>query len=228
MIEPLAVSLHGVRRAAVQAYETAVVLGSGTIGLMAVAALRAMGTRRIIATARHSHQARMAERLGAEIVVQAEDEQPWLDAAGMAHDRMSDSAIPSAGSPLWDTIANLTEGRGADVVFECVGGTSGGSLNQAIAISRKGGRVVSVGAPKVLVPVNVIIMLRRELSLILSHCYSVIDGRHDYEVAIDMIASGSAPVAELVTHTYPLADINKAFECAQSKESGSLKVQVLP
>jgi threonine dehydrogenase-like Zn-dependent dehydrogenase len=228
MVEPLAVSLHGVRKANMKSYETAVVLGAGTIGLTCVAALSASGVRNIVVTYRHPQQAEAAKAMGATTTVKAEDEKNWLDAVFTPTDRMSDSAVPAVGSPLWDHLKEVTDGRGADAVFECVGGTSGASLNQAIAVSRKAGRVISVGAPKVPVPLNVIIMLRRELSLTLSHCYSIIDGRHDYEAAIGMIASGDAPVGKLVTHEFGLADINRAFEVAAAKKSGSLKVQLLP
>ncbi len=228
LVEPLSVAVHGYRRAQFQTYETAVVLGAGAIGLSQIAAVRALGARTIIATARYPAQAEMARQFGADTVVQAEDDKPWMDAAAAPSGRMSDSALPQGGSALWDAVAQATDGRGADCVFECVGGTSGASLNQAIAISRKAGRVVSVGAPKGLVPVNVIIMLRRELSLVLSHCYSLRDGRHDYEIAADLIASGAAKVKPLVTHTFPLKAINAAYDTARDKKAGALKVQLLP
>ncbi len=226
LIEPLAVAVHACRRAQLRPYETAVILGAGTIGLCQVAAVRALGAATIIATARYPAQAAMAKALGADSLLQAEDDMPWMEAASQPADRMSDGALPKSGSPLWDAVAKATDGRGADVVFECVGGTSGASLNQAIAIARKGGRVISVGAPKALVPVNVTIMLRRELSLILSHCYSLTDGRHDYEVAASIIASGAARVRGLVTHRFPLKDINAAYAAAGDKKSGALKVQL--
>lgn len=228
LVEPLAVATHGYRRADLRPFETVVVLGAGTIGLCQIAATRSLGAGRIIATARYPAQAAMARLLGADIVLDAEDEAPWMAAAALPATRMTDSAIPEQGSNLWDAVASVTEGRGADAVFECVGGTGGAALNQAIAVSRKGGRVVSVGAPKGLVPVNVIVMLRRELSLILSHCYSVMAGRHDYEIAAEIIASKKVPVASLVTHKFPLREMDRAFETAKSKSAGALKVQVLP
>ena len=228
LVEPLAVAVHGYRRAALKTYETAVVLGAGTIGLSQIAAVRGLGAKTVIATARYPAQAEMAKQLGADTVVPAEDDKLWMDAASLPADRMTDKALPAGGSALWDAVASATGGRGADAIFECVGGTSGVSLNQAVAIARKGGRIVSVGAPKNLVPVNIIIMLRRELSLILSHCYSLTDGRHDFEIAADLIASGAAKVKPLVTHTFPLAEINLAYKAAGDKKAGALKVQLLP
>ena len=102
LVEPLAVGVHGLRRGNLAAGETVVVLGSGTIGLTTLVAARALGAGKVFLTARHSQQTEMAMRLGA------------------------DAALPSDGAELWEAVAAATEGRGADVVVETVGGKSGG------------------------------------------------------------------------------------------------------
>ena len=66
LVEPLAVSVHAVRRGQMSGGETVVVLGAGNIGLTAVAAARALGAGKVFATARHEQQAAMAKRLGAD------------------------------------------------------------------------------------------------------------------------------------------------------------------
>ena len=228
LVEPVSVSLHGVRLAEIKSYETAVVLGAGTIGLMCIASLSAMGVGNIIASAKHPGQADMARRLGAAAVLGVEDEPSWLEASATFAGRGGDRALPARGSPLWDRASADTSGRGADVVFECVGGVSGGSLAQATSIARKGGRVVSIGSPKVPVPISTAVMLQRELRLIMSHCYSVIGGRHDYEVAMGILESGTPPVEQIVTGRFPLARINEAFDAARQKSEGSVKVLLMP
>jgi 2-desacetyl-2-hydroxyethyl bacteriochlorophyllide A dehydrogenase len=70
LAEPLSVGLHAVRIAEVNGDDTVLVLGAGTIGLMAVAAARAMGAGRIIVTAKHPHQGVAAGRLGADVVLE--------------------------------------------------------------------------------------------------------------------------------------------------------------
>ena len=112
LVEPLAVSVHGVRLSDVRSYETAVVLGSGTIGLTCTAALSAMGVNKIIATARYPHQAEMARRLGASEVIEAEPGDGWLAAAELATGRGADVAVPVDGSPLLEKVHSLTERRG--------------------------------------------------------------------------------------------------------------------
>jgi 2-desacetyl-2-hydroxyethyl bacteriochlorophyllide A dehydrogenase len=64
LVEPAAVAWHGVRRAALRPGERIVVVGGGSIGLLAAAAARRMGFA-VDLEARHPHQVAAAERLGA-------------------------------------------------------------------------------------------------------------------------------------------------------------------
>ena len=67
LVEPLAVSIHGLRRSGVSRGDRALVVGAGSIGLLTAAALRAWGVECDIVT-RHAHQAAAAEVLGARVV----------------------------------------------------------------------------------------------------------------------------------------------------------------
>ena len=125
LVEPLAVSVHGVRRGQMSGGETVAVLGAGNIGLAAVAAARAMGAGKVLATARHEQQAAMAKRLGA------------------------DDALPPEGPALQEALAEATDGRGADLTIESVGGHSDATLKQAIEVTRKQGRIVILGGFRV-------------------------------------------------------------------------------
>ena len=102
LVEPLAVSVHGVRRGQMSGGETVAVLGAGNIGLSAVAAARALGAGTVLASARHPQQAAMARSLGA------------------------DEALPSEGRAFQDAVEEATEGRGADLTIETVGGEASG------------------------------------------------------------------------------------------------------
>ena len=68
--------------------------------------------------------------------------------------------------------------------------------------------------------------LLREVDILQSNCYGTVDGRHDYEVAIDILASGEYPYREIVTHTVSLEDIQQGFDTAFDKSSGVIKVHV--
>ena len=123
LVEPLAVSIQGLRRGPLVPGDTVVVLGAGNIGLTAIAAARAMGAGKIIVTARHPQQAELAKLLGADFVVDPND----------------------AGAK--SAVEDLTTGLGADIAVETVGGLDNdATLVQAIDMTRVMGRVVVLGA----------------------------------------------------------------------------------
>jgi threonine dehydrogenase-like Zn-dependent dehydrogenase len=75
---------------------------------------------------------------------------------------------------------------------------------------------------------NLLTPLARELTVIFSNCYSSRDGRHDFEVAIDLLARGAVPTERIVTHRFGLERAVEAFRTADDKSSGSVKVQLQP
>ena len=100
---------------------TAVVVGDGAVGLLAVLSAKQMGAGRIIAMSRHQARQKLAREFGAtEIVTERGD-------AGVAR------------------IKELTAGLGAESVLECVGTQE--SMMQAIRAARPGGHVSYVGVP---------------------------------------------------------------------------------
>ena len=202
LVEPLAVSVHGVRRGQMAGGETVLVLGAGNIGLTSVAAARAMGAGKVLVTARHRHQAEMAMSLGA------------------------DEALPSEADDLAERVEAATDGRGADLTLESVGGYAATTLDQAIRLTRTQGRIVVLGGFLEPVTIDLIAPLQKEQSIIFSSCYSLLDGKHDYEIAIDQLASGRVDLDPMVTHRFPLERIGEAFETAYDKTSGSVKVQI--
>ncbi len=68
----MGVAVHGMRVAAVTAASRVAVVGGGTIGLAAVAAARGLGCGEVALVARHPHQQRAGERLGAAVVDRGE------------------------------------------------------------------------------------------------------------------------------------------------------------
>ena len=100
---------------------TAVVVGDGAVGLLAVLSAKRMGAERIIAMSRHEKRQRLAREFGAtDVVTERGDE-------GAAR------------------IREMTDGVGADSVLECVGTQE--SMWQAIHAARPGGHVSYVGVP---------------------------------------------------------------------------------
>ena len=202
LVEPLAVSIHGLRLGGLKGGETVVVLGSGTIGLTAVAAARALGAGNIFATARHKHQSDLAKVLGA------------------------DEAFHPDSGLLREAVLEVSRGRGADMAIETVGGQSVDTIQQAFEVTRRMGRIVGLGCFFTPISVDWLNSMIKEHTIVLSNCYSVINGRHDYEVAIDLLAEGRLNIKDMVTHKFPLLEIQKGLETAYDKTTGSIKVQI--
>jgi L-iditol 2-dehydrogenase len=119
MIEAVSVAVHAVSLTPVRTGDTAVVVGSGMIGLLAIQALRHAGCARAIAVDTDPARLELARQLGA---------------AGAIDPRTGDAVT---------AIREMTEGRGADVAIECAG--AGEPVRTAIACVRKGGAVTLVG-----------------------------------------------------------------------------------
>lgn len=202
LVEPLAVGVHAVRWARMEPGARVVIIGAGTIGLMTLLAARALGAGAVHILARHEHQAALAAALGATTVVRA------------------------GGQEAIAAVRDLTEGAGADLVVETVGGHDGETVNLAWELARRQGTVAVLGIFPERVPTDLLRPVMREIWATFPICYGVIDGRHDFEVAIELIGSGRAPVEGLVTHRFPLAAAPAAFRTAADKTTGSVKVQL--
>ena len=139
MIEAVSIAVHAANRTPVVLGDTAVVVGSGMIGLLVVQTLRLAGCGKIIAIDLADHKLDLAKQLGADV------------------------GLNPTKCNVVEQVLALTEGRGADVAVEVVGATV--TLNTAIDALRKGGSLTLVGnlAPKVELPLQKIVT--RELSL---------------------------------------------------------------
>jgi len=140
MIEPASVAVHAVNLTPVRLGDTAVVVGTGMIGLLVVQALRLAGCGRIIAVDVDAARLRMASEFGADVEVNARE------------------ADPAA------VVAELTSGRGADIAIEAVGATE--PIATAIACLRKGGALTLVGNVTPRVELALQAVVTRELRLV--------------------------------------------------------------
>ena len=110
------------------------ILGCGTIGLLTIAALRAVGCRcRILAAARYPHQQAFARALGADKIIGADH--TLYDA--ICADTNAERYQPEIGRPTFI--------GGVDTTFDCVG--SARTIDDALRLTRARGNVVVVGMP---------------------------------------------------------------------------------
>ena len=200
LVEPLAVAYRAVALAGVGHRDTLAVLGSGTIGLMAVAAAHAAGVGTIIATAKYPVQTQLATDLGAHHVIASDQD-----------------AVQA--------VKQITDGLGADGVVDCV--CSEATLPQALAAARRRGAVVLVGGHREPALFSIAPIILNELQVTGSCCYGVTGRGTDFEWSLKLIETGRAPVDKLVTHRFGLDEVATAYEVADDKSSGAVKVMVV-
>jgi L-iditol 2-dehydrogenase len=175
MIEAVSVAVHAVSLTPAGPGDTAVVVGSGMIGLLAIQALRHAGCARVIAVDPDAARLELARRLGA-----------------------ANALNPGTGDAV-AAIREMTEGRGADVAIECVG--AGEPVRTAIACLRQGGAATLVGnlEPAVEIPLQNVVtgQLRLQGSCASSGEYpECIELISSGAVRVDPLISAVAPLAE--------------------------------
>lgn len=196
LVEPLSVGVHAIRRCRLISGETVVVLGLGSIGLSAVVAAKHLGAGKIIASAKYPHQAKLAEKLGADVVVGSQRDEV-MDAISSNTKRGADMAIiASMGVPI---------GLGVDAI-------------------RNGGRMALYVAPQNFE--NFGSAIGKEILMYGCDAYAAMDGKRDYEVAMEILLSGKTKFNSIVTHRFPLAQINDAFKASIDRSIGAIKVLI--
>lgn len=207
MVEPTACAVHAALGAGVEAGDTVAVIGAGTLGLTTIAALRHLTQPGIVlAGAKHPHQRRLAEEMGADVVVPP-------DQLERAVRRQSRSLVTSG---------RLT--GGADVVLDCVG--SAESVAQALAMVRPRGRVVLVGMPGV-ERVDLAPLWHREVQLAGAYAYGTertgSRPRRTFAMAMEVVTAHR--LGRLVSARYPIERFEEALAHAGAAgRRGAVKV----
>ncbi len=195
MVEPFAVGMQAASKARITPGDTAVVLGAGPIGTMVALAALAGGCARVIV---------------------ADFAQPKLDIAARYQGIIP---VNIGKENIADAVNRLTEGWGADVVFECSGSPK--AWQGLMELPRPGGVVVVVGLPVEPVEIDIAMASTRELRI-----ENVFRYAHQYERAIALIASGKVDIKPLISETFGFSDSIKAFERAVEARPDDVKLQI--
>jgi L-iditol 2-dehydrogenase len=216
LIEPFSVAIHAVLRDPPPDDAKVLIIGSGSIGLLALAALRLLGKKcDVTILARHPHQIELAERFGATRVLKKK----------------------SAGDAARDVVAakryRLIKGGhsyagGFDWVFDCVG--SRNSVDESLRVAGPRGHVVMIGCASEVSKLDLSYLWARELTVTGCYVYgrepSLPGEPHSFEVAIDLLTRHpDFGLAAMVTHTIPLSEWRTGFQTVlDRKGSGAIKV----
>jgi L-iditol 2-dehydrogenase len=201
VVEPTANTVHDViERAKIEAGDFVVVLGPGPIGLLAGLTARAGGARHIVIIGTPADEAvrlKKARELGFETVVNVAEANPA------------------------DVVRDLTGGIGADLVIECSGAAP--AIASTVDLVRKKGRICAIGLtgkPNIQFPWDKAATKVVDLIFNMSTSYT------SWDRTINLIATGKIPAGQVVSHAFPLAEWEKAFEELEAQRT--LKVLLVP
>jgi threonine dehydrogenase-like Zn-dependent dehydrogenase len=210
MVEPAACGVHAALSAGSLDGAVVAVIGSGTLGVLTISALT-MWNRpaKIIVGAKYPEQIRAARRAGAHEVV---------DPQGLLRAVRRTVGCLAVGDGDLERLAG-----GADVVFDCVG--SAGSIDNALRMTRPGGRIVLVGMAGP-TSIDLTPLWHREVSLTGAYAYGVepmLGGRRTFDAAIEL--AGAGRLGALVSAKYSLDRYAEAIDhAANAGRRGAIKV----
>ena len=196
LIEPLAVGFHAAIQGDAHLGQKAVVMGAGCIGLVSMMALKARGVSEVYVVDIMEKRLQKALELGA------------------------DGVINGAQENVEEKIAQLTDGKGVDLVIETAGTEI--TSRQAISIAKKGSNIVLVGYSRtgeMTLPMS--LALDKELTF-----KTVFRYRHIYPMAIEAVAQGKVNLKGIVTDIFDLDDVQTAMDHSVNNKADIVKAVI--
>jgi threonine dehydrogenase-like Zn-dependent dehydrogenase len=203
LTEPMAVGVHAVAKARLEADDAPLVIGCGPVGLAVIAALRLAGVRPIVAADFSQGRRDLAVALGADVVVDPAATTPWQSWREAAVYR---DASRAPVLPPWLPGPAVRPA----VVFECVGVP--GVLDQVMVAAPRGTRIVVVGVCMEPDTIHPLIGIGKELNLQFVLGYTP----EEFAATLGHIAEGAIPAAPLITGSVGIDGVAGAFEALGS------------
>jgi S-(hydroxymethyl)glutathione dehydrogenase/alcohol dehydrogenase len=190
--------------ARVAAGSSVCVIGAGGVGLSTVMGAVVAGASQIIVCDPLESRREAALQIGTGARASLQGESGGSTKATLAH---GTHTLPSADPK---SVKELTEGRGADYVFECVGTPA--LQEVAVECARPGGTVVFSGLSPNGSSTNIPgARLVREEKTVMGSYYGTSNPAVDFPRYAAMYQEGTLPLDRLVSHRYPLDQINQAY-----------------
>jgi L-iditol 2-dehydrogenase len=196
LVEPFAVGVHAVRKAGIGVGDKVAILGAGPIGLLAMAAAKAAGATILLVTDVMDYALDSAMNMGATHTLNIMNKKEWMEEAKTLVGGSFDKILVAAGVP--------------------------GIIDQALALLRKGGRVVTIAMFHGDQTFNIHNLQNQEKEIVGCMTYT----REDTITAIDLIASGAVNESVIITHRLSSEQAAEGFRIVDKKEDSSLKVLV--
>lgn len=199
MAQPLGTVIFALRKLPNVIGKTVAVVGQGPIGQLYTMCLRNLGAKQIIAIDINEDRLAISKEHGATSTISADKQ-----------DVISE-------------ILSLTDRQGCDIVIEAIGHDEI-ALNLCIDLCRRFGIILFFGVPSVRVnDLRMFDLLQKSIQIITSMDP---DFTLDFPLAMQWIAEGRVDVSRILTHRYPLSEIQQAFELFRDRKDGCIKVVI--
>ena len=197
LIEPFCISYHGISRANIQPNDKVLVIGAGTIGVLAAVAAKAKGAKVYISDVAENKMNYAIETFG-------------LD-GGILNDSPEN---------FIKRVEEITNGNYFDVTIEAVGLPS--TFQACIDAAAFGARMVQIGVGKRTHEFDFTLLQKKELNVYGSRNTL----KKDFLELIDLVKSGKVDLEKIVTNTYNLDEADKAFQDFSKNAASMLKVVI--
>ncbi len=193
-IEPCCISYHGIRRGNVSSGDRVLVVGAGTIGVLAAVTAKARGAEVYVADIAQG-KLELAKTFGVDGVILNDNQEHFLK-----------------------QVYEITEGNGFDVTIEAVGLPS--TFQNCIDAVCFGGRMVLIGVGKKNLDFNFTLIQKKELHIYGSRNAM----KQDFLELITLTKEGKLPLEKIITNTYNWTDAARAFHDFSNNAGDMLKV----
>lgn len=197
LIEPFCISYHGISRTNIQPNDKVLVIGAGTIGVLAAVAAKAKGAKVYISDVAENKMNYAIETFG-------------LD-GGILNDSPEN---------FIKRVEEITNGNYFDVTIEAVGLPS--TFQACIDAAAFGARMVQIGVGKRTHEFDFTLLQKKELNVYGSRNAL----KKDFLELIDLVKSGKVDLEKIVTNTYNLDEADKAFQDFSKNAASMLKVVI--
>lgn len=197
----MSTGFSGAERARIQIGDTVAVFAQGPIGLCATVGAKLSGATRIFTVDGIPERLTVSQELGADLVVDYREQDPVA------------------------AIMKGTDGRGVDVAIEALGTQS--TFENCLRVLRPGGILSSLGvySGKLTVPMDAFAAGLGDYTVVSTLCPG---GKERMRRLMNVLESRRTDLRPLVTHTFALDEIERAYELFANQRDGVLKIAIKP
>jgi len=196
LVEPLAVAVHAVRSSRMKVGDRVIVLGGGPIGLLIASLLKLAGATQIIISEVNPYQLDKANSLG------------FITINPLVED-------------IIKRVDNLTNGKGADLLFDAAGVPS--TAEQSTKLVKVQGEIVIVGVFEEPAEFDFLSFMNKEQKAVGIRVYSA----GDVKKAVELLEAKLIDVRPLISHKLKLDDIEKGFKLIKNNAE-TMKIMIYP